>query len=71
VAHLAVDFDVDLAEVPLPVGVAPHVLDAALADLAGEQPEAAPPRPSIQAFSPMVATGDHQKTAELNPTDRI
>jgi hypothetical protein len=34
--HLAVDFDVDLVEMPLAAGLGAHVLDPLPADLAGE-----------------------------------
>ena len=46
VAHLAIDFHVDLVEAPPPVGVAPHPVDPLLADLGGEhRAEPVPPKP--------------------------
>ena len=46
VAHLGVDTDVDFVEMPAPVGVGPHVMNALSADLGGEhRAEPVPPKP--------------------------
>ncbi len=46
VAHLAVDFHVDLVEMPTPRGVGAHVLNAPPADLGGKhRTEPVPPEP--------------------------